>query len=106
MLGNYWKLLRAKRLLRVDQKTLNKRKKEFGEGHTMVELNETIVALDELRIATIESGRNSDEYNQAKEKYEKQRQRLQTMCTWRATPISIIEAIKAIGDIVVEEKLI
>lgn len=107
MFKNYVKLQRAKRLLRSDQKTLNRRRKEFGEGHVMVELNEAMVALDELRIATIENGKNSEEYMKAKKNYETQRDRLHVKIVWqKALPISVKEAIKALNDIIAEENLI
>ena len=47
MLRNCMRLQKAKKILKVDQKTLSKRRKEFGEGHVMVALNEAIVALDD-----------------------------------------------------------
>lgn len=107
MFKNYVKLQRAKRLLRSDQKTLNKRRKEFCEGHVMVMLNEAIVALDELRIATIESGKSSEEYMQAKAKYEEKKNRLHVKCAWqKALPASFKDAVRTLDDIIAEEDLI
>ncbi len=108
MLRNRMRLQKAKKILKVDQKNLSKRRKEFGEGHVMVALNEAIVALDELRIATIERGKSSEEYMQAKVKYEKQRDRLQAkralLNGLRAAIIK--DAVKTLDEGVVEEKLI
>lgn len=107
MFKDYVKLQRAKRLLRSDQKTLEKRRKEFGEGHIMVELNEAMVALDELRIVTIEKGKNSEEHMQAKGEYEKQRDRLHVKCAWqKALPTNFKNAVRTMDDIVAEEDLI
>jgi len=66
-----------------------------------------MVALDELRIASIESGKNSEEYMQAKGKYENQKDRLYVKCAWqKALPAIFKDAVRTLDDIIAEEDLI